>query len=127
MLHCSHGVQYYKLWQVVSSRSPWSDKIKLVLHSVVPSVSRNKFWVLDNHSHHQLPAQLFRRVCEVSEWWSHEGGPEDNGQVAGVHLVPLVLQLNLVQMIHEEPQGAEVRMRHVAQDLVHSCALGVRV
>ena len=91
------------------------------------SVSRDELRVLNHHGHHQLPAQLLGRVSKVRERRPHECGPEDNGQVAGVHLVQLLLLLDLVEVLHQVAEGSQVGLGHAPQDLVQSRSLGVGV
>ena len=76
--------------------------------------------VLNESGHHELPAQLFAGVGEIGERGSHEGGPEDDGQVTGRHLVHVPEPLDPVEVEHEVAESGEVGARHLLQDLLQS-------
>ena len=72
--------------------------------------------MLNEQRHHQLPAQLLVGVSEVDERGPHEGGPEDDGQLGGGHLVDLLVLLDQVQVVHEVAQRAQVGAGHLPED-----------
>ena len=87
----------------------------------------DKIRVLYDSSHDQLPPHLFARVRQVHERGSDKSRPKYDSQVASVHLVDFLLQVHLVEVMHQETKCAEVWAWHAAEDLVDTCALGLGI
>ena len=87
------------------------------MEAVLPSADLgDSVWVFDESCHHQLPAELLAGVSKVRERGPHERRPEDDGQVAGGHLVEVSELLDAVEVEEEVVEGGEVGGWHVLQD-----------